>query len=124
VIAIFIALGGSAYAVGLAKNSVKSKQIKAGAVRNSDLADNAVTSPKVANGSLIAEDFASGEVPQGSAGPQGATGPQGVPGDPATKLVAAINDGPGSETASVGSGKGVVSVSDPARPRRRLRSLV
>jgi hypothetical protein len=120
VIAIFIALGGSAYAAGLAKNSVKSRQIKAGAVRNSDLADSAVTSPKVADGSLLAQDFASGQVPQGAIGPTGPTGPQGVTGqqgvqgDPATKLFAYIADFNGTTAASVGYGSGVDSVSDTA----------
>ena len=48
VVAVFIALGGSAIAINKIKaNSVGSKQIKAKAVKNADLADNAVTSPKV-----------------------------------------------------------------------------
>ena len=55
-IAIFIALAAGAYAAGLPKNSVKSKQIKAGAVRTEELADNAVTSPKIAPGSVSAYD--------------------------------------------------------------------
>ena len=33
VVALFVAIGGVAYAAGLARNSVKSKQIKAGAVK-------------------------------------------------------------------------------------------
>jgi hypothetical protein len=65
-IALFIALGAGAYAAGLPKDSVKSKQIKAGAVKNSDLADDAVTSPKVADGSLLGKDFAPGQLPAGS----------------------------------------------------------
>jgi hypothetical protein len=84
-IAIFIALGAGAYASGLAKNSVKSKQIKAGAVKNTELADDAVTAPKVADGSLRSEDFAPGQLP---AGPQGTQGPQGPAGS------AAPADGP------------------------------
>jgi hypothetical protein len=81
-VAIFIALGAGAYAAGLPKNSVKSKQIKAGAVKNSDLADNAVTSEKVKDGSLLGADFATGELPVGPVGATGAQGPQG--GDGAT----------------------------------------
>jgi hypothetical protein len=77
-IAIFVALAAGAYAAGLPKNSVKSKQIKAGAVKNAELADNAVTSPKVADGSLLGDDFAAGEIPQGPPGPPGpSTGPAG-----------------------------------------------
>jgi hypothetical protein len=60
--AIFIALGGGAYAaVTLPKNSVGSKQLKA----------NAVTSSKVKNRSLLAKDFKAGQLPRG---PRGATG--------------------------------------------------
>lgn len=80
--AVFIALGGGAYAAVKA-NSVGSKQLKTNAVKNSDLAANAVTSPKVANGSLLGEDFAAGQIPsgaQGLQGAQGATGPQGPTG--------------------------------------------
>ena len=69
-IAIFIALAAGAYAAGLPKNSVKSKQIKAGAVKTDELADNAVTSPKVADGSLLGDDFAAGQIPQGPPGPR------------------------------------------------------
>ena len=79
-LAVFIALGAGAYAAGLPKNSVKAKQIKAGAVRTAELAANAVTSPKVANASLLVEDFAAGQLPAGPAGPQGDQGAQGPPG--------------------------------------------
>jgi hypothetical protein len=67
--AVFIALGGGAYAVGIAKNSVGTKQLK----------DDAVVSQKVRDGSLSAADFGEGlpAGPQGQAGPQGATGPAG-----------------------------------------------
>ncbi|MEA2421652.1 MAG: hypothetical protein QOF55_751 [Thermoleophilaceae bacterium] len=68
-IALFVALGGTGYAaLKLPKNSVGSKQIK----------KNAVTSSKVANGSLLARDFKAGQLP---AGPQGIKGDQGVKGD-------------------------------------------
>jgi hypothetical protein len=79
-IGLFIALGGSAYAIG--QNSVGSKQIKPSAVKTSDLADDAVTAPKVADGSLLAEDFASGELPAGERGPIGPEGPKGETGPP------------------------------------------
>ena len=52
-IAVFIVLGGSAYAaVKLPKNSVGAKQIKKGAVTRSKLANGAVNGSKVAAGSL------------------------------------------------------------------------
>jgi hypothetical protein len=87
-LALFVALAGTSYAaVELPANSVGKKQLKR----------NAVTSPKVKNGSLKADDFAAGELPagpagatgaRGAAGPQGPRGaaglrgPQGVPGPP------------------------------------------
>ena len=98
-IAIFIALAAGAYAAGLPKNSVKSKQIKAGAVKNAELADNAVTSPKVADGSLLGEDFAAGQIPQGPPGPPGEPGTPGAPGQDATNLFAYVRD-PGSGVAA------------------------
>ncbi len=81
VTALFVALGGGAWAISA--NSVGSKQIKKGAVKKADLAANAVISKKVADGSLLAEDFAAGELPSsapGPAGPQGPEGPQGPQG--------------------------------------------
>ena len=88
VVALFVALGGTAYAaIELERNDVKSKHIRDGGVKTQDLKDSAVTSPKVANGSLLGEDFAAGQLPQG---------PQGEPGEPgqngATKVV--MREGP------------------------------
>ena len=56
-VAVFVALGGGAYAAGLAKNSVKSKQIKDGAVQGKDIKDGAVNGGKVSDGSLSGPDF-------------------------------------------------------------------
>ena len=68
-LALFIALGGSAYAaIELEKNDVRSKHIKDGQVKGKDLAGNSVTSPRVANGSLLEEDFAAGQLPRGERG--------------------------------------------------------
>jgi len=72
VLALFIALSGTAYAATLPKNSVGTAQLK----------KNAVTSPKVKNRSLLAADFKSGQLPAGPRGPQGAQGAQGAPGAP------------------------------------------
>lgn len=73
VVALFIAIGGGAYAAGLAKNSVKSKQIAAKAVKTSELANNAVTNPKIAAAAVttdkIADDAVNGaKVNEGSLG--------------------------------------------------------
>ena len=52
--ALFIALGGVSYAaVTLPRNSVGTAQIKPGAVKDSDLGKNAVTTAKVKDGSLL-----------------------------------------------------------------------
>ena len=72
VLALFVALGGSAYAIK--KNSVTSRQLKDNGVKNVDLANDAVTSQKVADGSLLDDDFGAGQLPQGPQGPQGPAG--------------------------------------------------
>jgi hypothetical protein len=86
-IAVFIALGGSAYgATHLPKNSVGTKQIKNGAV----------TSAKVKRHSLLASNFKAGQLP---AGPRGAQGPKGDPG-PAGKTNAVVRYGPQRELSN------------------------
>jgi hypothetical protein len=66
-VALCIALTGTAYAATLPRNSVGGPQLK----------NNAVTSPKVKARSLLATDFRSGQLPAGPRGPQGLPGPQG-----------------------------------------------
>jgi hypothetical protein len=79
--AVMIALGGTSYAaVALPKNSVSSKQIKAKAVKNSDLGANSVTTDKVKDGSLLKTDFAANQLPAGPKGNTGSTGLTGAPG--------------------------------------------
>jgi hypothetical protein len=69
---LFVLLGGGAYAASeLPKDSVGSKQLKARAVHTEDLADDAITSPKVADGSLLGADFAPGQLPAGRPGKDG-----------------------------------------------------
>lgn len=85
-LALFVALGGTGYAISeLERNEVTSKHIKNAGVKNKDLAENAVTSSKVSDGSLLGEDFVAGQLPAGPQGPQGergAQGEQGLPGEP------------------------------------------
>lgn len=74
-LALFLALGGVSWAAAtLPKNSVGTKQLKA----------NAVTSAKVARGTLQRSDFDASALPAdgatGARGPQGATGPGGPTG--------------------------------------------
>ena len=70
-VAVFIALGGGAYALSLDKNSVKSKHIKDGQVKSADVADNDLI------GTDIDEDTL-----QLRAGPAGPRGPKGDTGNP------------------------------------------
>ncbi|MBA2349687.1 MAG: hypothetical protein H0V81_15495 [Solirubrobacterales bacterium] len=88
-LALFVALGGVSYAaVVLPRNSVGTAQIKSGAVRNSDLGRNAVTSGKVQDGSLLVRDFKRGQLVAGAPGP---AGPGGAKGDTGVKGDAGVN---------------------------------
>jgi hypothetical protein len=72
-LALFVALSGTAYAATLPRNSVGTAQLKR----------NAVTSAKVKPRSLLASDFRRGQLqagPRGPAGPQGPAGPEGATG--------------------------------------------
>jgi hypothetical protein len=103
---LFLLLGGAAYAAtGLSKDSVGSREITAGAVRNAELADNAVTSPKVKDGSLLEADFAPGQLPAGPKGEPGAPGADGARGaDGSPDTPAQVRD----KLAQVdGSGSGI-----------------
>jgi hypothetical protein len=63
-LALFIALSGTAYAATLPRNSVGTPQLK----------KDAVTTKKVKNKSLLRKDFKSGQLPAGPAGPKGDPG--------------------------------------------------
>lgn len=70
-VALFVALGGGAYAASrLPKASVGTRELH----------DNAVTSAKVKDHSLLARDFKAGELPAGAQGPPGQPGLNGVAG--------------------------------------------
>lgn len=109
-IALFVALGGSSYAaVTLKKNSVKSSHLKNGQVKNPDLGANAVTTSKVKNGSLLAQDFATGQLPKGE------TGDPGAPGQPGSSAASALigrgfaEEGPSATGFCTASGGAAVS---------------
>jgi Collagen triple helix repeat (20 copies) len=71
-LALFLALGGGGAwaATTISNNSVGTSQLKNGAV----------TGQKVSEGSLLAKDFQSGQLPSGAVGPVGPTGPEGPAG--------------------------------------------
>jgi hypothetical protein len=86
-IALFVALSGSAYAVSkLPKNSVGNQQLQNSSVTTKKIKEGAVTSESVKDGSLSAADFPAGLLAGGSSGSDGSQGekgdpgPQGVPG--------------------------------------------
>jgi hypothetical protein len=88
--AVFIALGGTSYAVTqLPKNSVGSKQIRSGAVGASEIRTGAVRSKDIRDRSVALKDIS--KAARGSLrGQTGATGPQGPPGVGVTTLAAAV----------------------------------
>ena len=96
-VALFIALGGTSYAVTqLPRNSVGPTQIRSGAVRSTEIKNGTVRSRDVANRSLGTRDIslAARRSLRGQTGP---AGPQGPPGPSGTQLAAAINSGGGVE---------------------------
>jgi Collagen triple helix repeat (20 copies) len=74
-LALFVALSGTAYAASLPRNSVGTAQLKR----------NAVTSAKVKPRSLLGSDFRQGQLPAGPQGPQGPAGARGPEGPPGTR---------------------------------------
>ncbi len=75
-LALFTALGGSAYAAGL----ITGADIKNRSIAAKDLKKNAVNTKKVKNRSLLATDFKLGQLPAGATGPQGSQGGDGAAG--------------------------------------------
>jgi hypothetical protein len=69
-LALFLALGGGAYAITVPRNTIGTNQIKRGGVKTSDIARNAVTGLKVKNNTLTGSDVlesALGKVPSATA---------------------------------------------------------
>ena len=89
-LALCIALSGTAYAATLPRNSVGGPQLK----------KNAVTSPKVKAGSLRASDFRSGQLPAGPTGPQGERGPKGERGAQGAQGAQGVQGLPGAAGAT------------------------
>jgi hypothetical protein len=97
-LALFVALGGGAYAAGvLPKNSVGTQQLK----------KNAVTSAKVKDRSLLAKDFKAGQLPAGARGATGPGGPQGQQGIPGEKGAKGDQGDPGNLPSTYAENGGV-----------------
>ena len=76
-LALFVALGGTSYAVvALPKNSVKARQVASGAIRSAEIKNRSVKARDLARGVLRAGPPGVA----GPAGPAGARGPDGAPG--------------------------------------------
>lgn len=105
-LALFIALSGTAYAATLPRNSVGPSQIKANAVRSSE----------VKNRSLVATDFKLGQLPAGptgQTGPTGHTGQTGQTGQPGASAMMGNTESPPSFLAQ---GDENVAPSGPSTP--------
>jgi len=62
-VAVFIAMGGAAYAITVPRHSVGAEQLKSHAVTSQKIRRNAVSSAKIKDRSLLARDFKSGQLP-------------------------------------------------------------
>ena len=88
-LALFIALGGTSY--GLATGSIGSRELKNNAVRSKDLKNSGIQgvdvrsgtlrSVHIADSSLVAADFAPGQLQPGPPGERGPMGPHGLQGN-------------------------------------------
>ena len=111
-LAVFVALGGSAYAAGvLPVNSVGTPQLKG----------SSVTSGKVKDGTLKAVDFARNQL---RAGPDGAAGPAGPAGPAAVVDMSQFSTKGQSDTRYLRSGLVMVVASStitPGTPAQRPR---
>jgi len=89
-LALVVALGGTgAYAA----NTIRSKDIRNGEVKNADLGRNAVTGAKVKNRTLTSNDFKTGETPKGDTGATGAQGASGAQGPAGPSLPGTLPSG-------------------------------
>lgn len=100
VVALFVALGGTGYAISqLPKNSVGPAQIK----------KNAINSAKVKNRSLMAVDFKQGQLPKGPTGPVGPTGATGAAGASGGALAYAYVEDIGTVNVPVDRSEGITT---------------
>jgi hypothetical protein len=96
-LAVFIALGGSAWAVtALPRNSVGSAQIRTGAVGSSEIRNRSIRSGDIRDRAIKLRDIST----QARASLRGAPGPVGPPGAAATSYRAAVNSGGGTPSGN------------------------
>ena len=98
-IAVFVALGGTSYAIAkLPNNSVGSKQIKTGAVGKSEIRRGAVRSKQLHDGSVSLRDMSA----SAKNSLRGQTGAAGPPGPPSVPYSAAVDSGARVRSATGG----------------------
>src|SRR3954451_12012039 len=90
-VAVFIALGGTSYALTLPRNSVGSRELKSRSVGASELKTGAVTSRDVKNHGMRLADIS----PATRKALRGTAGPPGPPGTSPVRYFAAVNSGGG-----------------------------
>lgn len=72
-VALFLTLAGTAFAVGIGKNTVRSPQIVDGTIRTSDLRDNSVAAGKVAPDAIDSTEIAENGVESSDVAPESLT---------------------------------------------------
>lgn len=100
--ALFLALGGGAYALTIPRNSVGTSQLKQRAVTAQKLRPGAVASAAVRDRSLLARDFRPGQLPTGPRGAKGEAGRPGVAGPTLGSLTVASSSADPSATPDSG----------------------
>jgi hypothetical protein len=88
-LALFVALGGTSYALTLPRNSVGSKQLRTNSIGRSEIKRGAVNTRAIKNQSIRLRDVSRG-TRNALRGTPGLTGPQGPPG---FQLFAAVSSG-------------------------------
>jgi hypothetical protein len=98
--ALFVALGGTSYALALPKNSVGSRELRSRSVGTSELTTGAVRSVDIKNRTISVSDIARSarKALRGATGPAGPPGPQGPGG---ITFFVAVNSGGGTTPTSV-----------------------
>src|SRR3954447_7949196 len=90
-VAVFIALGGTSYALTLPRNSVGSRELRARSVGASELKTGAVSTRDIKNHGIRLTDIS----PPTRDALRGQRGPAGAPGASAARFFAAVNSGGG-----------------------------
>jgi hypothetical protein len=90
-LALFVALGGTSYALTMPKNSVGSRELKSRSVSSSELRRSAVTSRVIKDRGVALRDMSL----SARRSLRGATGPAGPPGPSGLTFFAAIDSGGG-----------------------------